>query len=113
MRNVIALEAIAPRSRDVEFGAPQRDSRFSPSFVDLGTLQLRACALSAEWRLRGHKAFPTEYKKSVALMIQRHVRHVTNIRFDDDAGRVHFSAKDEYGVYQYSFEMKADWFAKE
>lgn len=113
MNQVIALEAIRPRPRDIEAPSDPVDVRFSPSFVDLGVLQLRACALSAPWRLRGYRAYPDEFKSSVQLMLRRHVRHIQSIEFDDEHGWLRFTTEDTYGRYQYAIELKADWFAKE
>lgn len=109
---LLALESIIPRLRDPEPEGHYVDGRFSPSYVDMGTLQTRACSLATPYKARGQAAYPPEFLSAVRIMVARHVRHLTSLRFDEEEGRVHFSTKDRWGEFEYSFEMKKSWFAR-
>lgn len=111
---VIVLESVAAGPRE-RISAPEKDTRYSPSYVDVGTLQLRACQLSARWRLRGSEPFPQEYLDSVEEMIEEGVRGVEHvgIRKSKEGYRiVTFTTEDDWGAYSYSFLLKPEWFCK-
>lgn len=112
--NVIAFESISaavPLSRVKK----SKDTRYIPSYVDVGTLQMRACQLSARWRLRGSEPFPDRYLAQVREMITDSVRGVGSVSFtrliSGDQSLV-FLAEDDMGPYSYGFVLQESWFRK-
>jgi hypothetical protein len=112
MSSILFLEAIIPRHRDQEADGSFVDSRFSPSFVDLGTLQSRASALAASHRLTSPFSYPEKFLSELEELISRHVRHVVSIDTDEENGKVSFTTLDRWGTYDYGFAIKKVWFAR-
>lgn len=108
----ILLDALLPRDRDPEPTGILADTKYSPSFVDVGTLQNRACSLAAGYAGPLNDPFHPEYVRAVLRMIYQEVRHVISAEVDVGEERAKFSTKDQWGTYTYSFEIKSAWFTK-
>ena len=104
------LESIIPRDRDFEPTGKAVDQKFSASFIDLGTLQGRACSLAAPYYLQ--IPFPEAYLQSLIRMVHIHVRHVLEVVPDPEHERVYVTTQDKWGEYTYIFSMKRSWFEK-
>lgn len=97
--HVLYLESILPRRRDVEPRGKFVDSRFSPSYPDLGLLRMRAQQAALPWK---RKPLTKEFYAALRRVVYEHVRHVTCVSSSPD-GEITFETQDEWGKYRYSF----------
>ena len=104
----LSLEAILPQERDPEPAGGFVDSRFRPSFVDIGHLQNVCCRMASDWKDQGLEEFPSRYLADVRIMIERYVRHVVKITISD-RNVVTFLTKDKWSTFAYSFELNVNW----
>lgn len=111
--NAVHLAAVLPQDRDPEPTGKYVDSRYRPSFVDLGHLQSRACAMAGRYRVRSDADYPEAFLSDLRRLIRTSVRHVETIDIQPELETVVFSARDQWGAYTYSFSVKRGWFRKE
>lgn len=101
MGNVVNLDAVRTGERE---DASAQDGRFSPSFLDLGKLQLLAASLLPV-NPEPNAHFPEPYRKAVSTMLHRYVRGIRTVLFDVETRTVTFDTEDKFGSFAYSFSL--------
>lgn len=115
--NVHFLASFKTRKLDHEYGTDQanKDLRYSPAYVDMGSLALRAKLLAqsharkAKETKRPVHSFPLTYVNSVLEMVQDSVRHVVTVKLVN-GNNVVFITQDVDQKYAYIFYLDLKWF---